>query len=85
MFLGFVEYQILTLSTEDLKLDTQQTLKTIFEFLNLSNYKIETPQYKKQKKYVAMNSETREKLIEFYRPHNERLFKFIGKKFDWDR
>ena len=32
-----------------------------------------------------MNPETREKLIEFYKPHNERLFKFIGKKFDWDR
>lgn len=81
----FAKKQILTISSEDLKLNPQETLKTIFEFLKLSNYKIETPQYKKQKKYVAMNPETREKLIEFYKPHNERLFKFIGKKFDWDR
>jgi hypothetical protein len=80
----FARKQILTISSEDLKLNPQETLKTIFEFLNLSNYKIETPQYKKQKKYVAMNPETREKLIEFYKPHNERLFKFMGKKFDWD-
>ena len=45
----FAKKQILTISSEDLKLNPQETLKTIFEFLKLSNYKIETPQYKKQK------------------------------------
>ena len=80
----FAKKQILTISSEDLKLNPQETLETIFEFLKLSNYKIETPQYKKQKKYVAMNPEIRKKLIEFYKPHNEELYKLVNRKFDWD-
>ena len=48
------------------------------------NYKIKKPQRQKQKKYAPMDSQTRKLLIEFFKPHNERLFKFIGKKFDWE-
>ena len=49
------------------------------------DYKIKKPQRQKQKKYEPMKPQTRKLLIEFFKPHNERLFKFIGKKFDWDR
>ena len=31
-----------------------------------------------------MNNETREKLVDFYKQHNERFFKTIQKKYDWD-
>ena len=32
-----------------------------------------------------MKTESRNELIEFFKPHNERLFKMINKKFDWDK
>lgn len=32
-----------------------------------------------------MKIETRNMLIEYFRPHNEKLYKLIGQKFDWDK
>ncbi len=34
--------------------------------------------------YTKMKSETRKFLEDFFRPHNEKLFKLIGKRFDWN-
>ena len=80
----FPKEQIFTLSTENLNSEPITTLESVFQYLNLPDYKIKNIQRQKQKKYVPMNSQTRKILIEFFKPHNERLFKFIGKKFDWD-
>jgi len=32
-----------------------------------------------------INSETRKKLVEFFKPHNRKLYELIGKEFDWDK
>jgi hypothetical protein len=80
----FPKEQIFTLSTENLNSEPITALESVFQYLNLPDYKIKNTQRQKQKKYVPMNSQTRKILIEFFKPHNERLFKFIGKKFDWD-
>ena len=69
---------------ENLDSEPITALESVFQYLNLPDYKIKNIQRQKQKKYVPMNSQTRKILIEFFKPHNERLFKFIGKKFDWD-
>ena len=79
----FPKEQIFTLSTENLNSEPITTLESVFQYLNLPDYKIKNIQRQKQKKYVPMNSQTRKILIEFFKPHNERLFKFIGKKIDW--
>ena len=81
----FPKEQIFTLSTENLNSDPTAALESVFQYLNLPDYKIKNPQHQKQKKYVSMNPQTRKLLIEFFKPHNERLFKFIGKKFEWNR
>ena len=31
-----------------------------------------------------MNETTKQRLSDFYKPHNERLFELIGKKLEWD-
>ena len=80
----FPKEQIFTLSTENLNSEPITALESVFQYLNLPDYKIKNIQRQKQKKYTPMNSQTRKILIEFFKPHNERLFKFIGKKFDWD-
>ena len=80
----FPKEQIFTLSTESLNSDPTASMESVFQYLNLPDYKIKKPQHQKQKKYTPMDSQTRKLLIEFFKPHNERLFKFIGKKFDWE-
>ena len=81
----FPKEQIFTLSTENLNSEPIDTLESVFQYLNLPNYKIKSPQHQKQNKYAPMDPEIRKSLIEFFKPHNSRLFKFIGKTFDWDR
>ena len=60
--------------------------KEVLEFLNLPNR--ELPEYKQigkaKYKQPKMNSETRKKLVEYFKPHNERLYEFLGRRFDWD-
>ena len=34
--------------------------------------------------YPKMKEETRKSLLSFFKPYNEELFKFIGKRFEWD-
>ena len=34
--------------------------------------------------YPEMKSETRKRLQEFFKPHNEKLFSLIGKRFNWN-
>jgi len=32
-----------------------------------------------------MKDETRKLLIEFYKPHNEKLYSLVNQHFDWDK
>ena len=34
--------------------------------------------------YSPMKKELRNYLSDFYKEHNEKLFKLIGKEFEWD-
>ena len=66
--------------------DTSNVYREVLQFLDLSNWEPkEYVQYKKREyKQPKMNSETRKKLVEYFKPHNERLYEFLGRRFDWD-
>ena len=80
----FPRKQIHILSTEEMQKDPQKSLSKIYKFLDISEYTIKNPQKRKFVKYEKMNDETRKKLLEFYKPHNEKFFQVIEKKFDWE-
>ena len=80
----FPREQIHLLSTEDMQKNPEETLQKAFRFLEIPDYIIKNPQKQKAAEYKKMNNETREKLVDFYKQHNERFFKTIKKKFDWD-
>ena len=77
--------QIHILSTEEMAKDPYKTLEKVFEFFKISKESIKIPQKKKMKKYLPMNSDTRKLLIEFFKPYNEKLYKEINQKFDWEK
>ena len=52
---------------------------------NITNCKRFQLLTKKELHYHPMNSETRKQLIQYFKPHNERLYQMIGKTFDWDK
>ena len=80
----FPKEQLLITSSEELSNKTEITLDNIFKFLDVSGQKIHDLSRKNKRIYPKMNSETRRKLADYYRPHNEKLFRLIGKRFEWD-
>jgi len=80
----FSKKQIHLLSTEDMSDNPQNTLQGIFKFLDIPQYEIKKPQKQKANTYEKMKSQTRDRLLDFYKEHNEKFFKIIEKKFEWD-
>ena len=81
----FTKEQFLILSTYDLNNNQAQFLKQVFEFLNVPNRKVISLERKNVGEYKKLDKSTRKFLVDYYRPHNERLFKLLGKNFDWDK
>ncbi len=76
--------QFLVLSTEDFRRDRQGTLDQVFEFLGVSPYKVQNFKNLNVGRYKKMREDTRQKLVEYFRPHNERLYSLLNCRFDWD-
>lgn len=81
----FSKDQILVISSEDLSLKTRSTLKIIFKFLNLPDYDPKNIEKVSVSNYKPMNKNTRRLLVEYFKPYNEKLYKFLNQKFDWDK
>ena len=84
-FEKFQKNQLLMISTEDLAQKTDQVLTKVFEFLDLPYFKIRDFTKQNKREYPPMKDETRKLLIEFYKPHNEKLYSLINQHFDWDK
>ena len=81
----FGKNQIHIFSTEELLKNPERTMNSVYSFLGVTNYKIKTNRKMKAAKYPEMESKTKELVTEFYKPYNEKLFKMIGKEFDWSK
>ena len=84
-FEKFQKKQILIIPSEDLALKPDQVLTKVFEFLDLPYFKIKDFTRQNKREYHPMKDKTRELLVEFYKPHNKKLFDMLGSKFDWDK
>lgn len=80
----FSREQIHLLFTEDMQNNPEKTLKDVFEFLKIPEYTIKNPQKQKANEYKKMKSQTRDRLLEFYKEHNERFFDIIKKRNNWN-
>jgi len=81
----FPKNQILIISSEELASNTKNIMNDIFQFLNLPEYEIPNIEKVNVSKYSKMNPETRKILIDFFKPYNEQLYKFLNRKFDWNK
>jgi len=77
--------QMLILIAEELFLKPAQILEGVFSFLALPDQRISDLSVSNPGSYVDMDKRLRNLLVEYYRPHNARLYEFIGRRLDWDR
>jgi hypothetical protein len=82
----FPKNPLLIIQSEKLFRDPQETYNRILKFLGASEY--ELSEFKKFKighyKENKIESNIRLHLSEYFKPHNERLYKLLGERFDWD-
>ena len=76
--------RILFLEAENFFKNPNAGIQIILNFLNLPKWELERPGIHNQGKYQNMDIRLREKLIDHFRPFNQRLYDLVG-KFDWDR
>lgn len=86
----FPREQFLILKSEDFYADPSATFKQVLTFLNVpeTELQLEKKEYKNYNNNVyssKMDSAMRTRLIEYFEPHNARLYDFLGVNFDWDR
>jgi len=76
--------QLLILKSEDLDEDPAMTLEQVVQFIGLPRWKLK--EYKKYHyaQYRDMNVATRERLIAYFEPHNQRLYEFLGVDLGWE-
>jgi len=81
----FPKDQILIVDSDKLKKNPKTVTNEIFTFLNLPSFDQKNYDNLLVGKYSEMNPNTKKWLIEYFKPHNEKLYKLLDRTFDWDK
>lgn len=81
----FPREQILVIKSEDFYANPQPHFKKAIEFLNLKAWEPEKFKvFNSGGGYEKIDDELRKRLVEYFKPHNEKLYQLIGAKYDWN-
>ena len=79
----FPKEQFLILKYEDFVDDPPGVFKQVLDFLKLPTWKLKEYKAFNAGKYSSgMNTTTRNRLIDYFEPHNEQLYQLLGMKFN---
>jgi hypothetical protein len=81
----FPRENILILRSEDLFADSPGILDRVCKFLNLPGQRMHDRRIYGEGHYTGMQASTRKRLIAYFEPHNERLYRYLGENFRWER
>lgn len=84
-FEQFPDGQILVLKSEDFFADPETRFNVVQEFLGLPRHTLSSYRKFNVGEDVAVRTETRGRLQEYFAPHNRRLSAYLGAEFCWDR
>jgi hypothetical protein len=75
--------RLLVVASEELYERPRDTLAQVNQFLGLPEW--QPAQFKpyNQKPYSEINAKTRHKLLDYFEPHNRRLYEFLGRDLGW--
>ena len=81
----FPKEQFLIIQSEEFLEQKSKTFAQVLKFLGLPVWEPdEYVLYKKRDYKESMEPELRKKLTDNFKPHNQRLYEFLGRKFDWE-
>jgi len=74
------------IKSEDMYADPLSIVNKTLEFLDLPKWDLrEFKKYNFHRYEEEMQTETRKRLIEFFKPHNEKLYDYLGRNFNWEK
>ncbi|MCW3992275.1 MAG: sulfotransferase domain-containing protein [Candidatus Bathyarchaeota archaeon] len=79
----FPREQLLILKSEDFLADPQAELNRVTDFLDLPNWETGGLGRYNVGRYPEMGADMRRRLVEYFEPHNQRLYKYLGVDFGW--
>jgi len=80
----FSKQQLLIINSEHFYNNTRAAMKTAYDFLSLPENILNQFQPTNVSRYPPMNPTTRKKLIEYFMPHNQRLYDYLALNYGWD-
>ena len=81
----FPKEQFLIIQSEEFFKNPSKIYNDVLEFLGLDPFSVEEFKIKgKVNKNRSIDDEFRNELVEYFKPHNKRLYDFLGKSFDWN-
>ena len=80
----YPQEQFLFLRSEDMFEQPAEMFAQIANFLSLPDFDLKKYPNANPGGYKPMKDETRAKLVEYFRPYNERLYTRLGIDFGWD-
>lgn len=85
-FKYFPREQILIIKSEDMHTNLNGTVNQILDFLNVPkhpDFQLKNDQFYNVGKYDKMDDNMRARLNDYFKPHNERLYKLLNRDFGW--
>ncbi len=82
----FPREQFLILKSEEFYADPASSVKQVLTFLDVPEQGMKEQKYKQYNNttYSSMDTALRQRLVEYFEPHNARLYNFLGVDFGWD-
>lgn len=74
---------IQVINANDLFADPFATARQVYQFLGLPDYEPLEINETNPSPPLRVSDETRAQLVEFFRPHNERLYEYLGRDLGW--
>ena len=79
----FQRKRMLILKSEDLFSDTTNVLERMLDFLEIPQWAPETFSIPNKREYTGVSPLIRQRLDEYYKPHNQRLYEYLGVDLGW--
>jgi Sulfotransferase domain len=83
-FAHFPREQFHIVELGELAAEPHRVLGELYQFLGLIPEASGDLEARFTAKYESMPADTRARLAEYYRPHNQRLYELLGREFGWD-
>jgi hypothetical protein len=75
---------MLILKSEDMFKYPQSVVNQVFKFLNVPPNDIKNLLQHNKQSYKPIDDSLKEYLMDYYKPHNQRLYQFLGKDLGWN-